>query len=43
MISGPLYRNIISYTTPIIITGLLQLLFNVADFIIYNKNKWVKK
>ena len=31
MTSGPLFRNIISYTIPIIFTGLLQLLFNAAD------------
>lgn len=34
MISGPLFRNIISYTIPIILTGILQLLFNAADLII---------
>ncbi len=34
MISGPLFRNIISYTIPIIFTGILQLLFNAADLIV---------
>ena len=34
MTSGPLFRNIISYTIPIIFTGLLQLLFNAADLVI---------
>lgn len=34
MTSGPLFRNIISYTIPIILTGLLQLLFNAADLIV---------
>ena len=34
MTSGPLFRNIISYTIPIIFTGILQLLFNAADLIV---------
>lgn len=34
MTSGPLFRNIISYTIPIILTGLLQLFFNAADLIV---------
>ncbi len=34
MTSGPLFRNIISYTIPIIFTGVLQLLFNAADLIV---------
>ena len=34
MTSGPLFGNIISYTIPIIFTGVLQLLFNAADLII---------
>lgn len=34
MTSGPLFRNIISYTIPIIFTGLLQLLFNAADLVV---------
>ncbi len=34
MTSGPLFRNVISYTIPIIFTGVLQLLFNAADLII---------
>lgn len=31
MTDGPLFKNIISFTIPIILTGLLQLLFNAAD------------
>ena len=31
MTNGPLFKNIIVYNLPIIITGLLQLLFNAAD------------
>ena len=34
MLSGPLIPSILSYTVPIILTGLLQLLFNAADLII---------
>ena len=34
MTRGPLFRNIISYTIPIMLTGFLQLLFNAADLII---------
>lgn len=34
MTQGPLFKNIISYTIPIILTGFLQLLFNAADLII---------
>lgn len=34
MLNGSLFRNVISYTIPIILTGLLQLLFNAADLII---------
>ncbi len=34
MTSGPLFRNIISYTVPIMLTSFLQLLFNAADLIV---------
>lgn len=34
MTQGPLLKNIIQYTIPIILTGLLQLLFNAADLIV---------
>ena len=34
MLSGPLIPSIISYTIPIILTGLLQLLFNAADLVV---------
>ena len=34
MIDGPLLPNIISYTIPIILTSLLQLLFNAADLVV---------
>lgn len=31
MLNGPLLRPLISYTVPIMLTGLLQLMFNAAD------------
>ena len=37
MLSGPLLPNIILYTIPIILTSLLQLLFNAADLVIVGR------
>ncbi len=37
MTEGPLLPNIISYTIPIILTGLLQLLFNAADLVVVGR------
>ena len=34
MTEGPLFGNIIRYTIPIILTGILQLLFNAADLMV---------
>ena len=34
MVSGPILKNVIAYTIPIIFTGILQLLFNAADLIV---------
>ena len=34
MVNGPIFKNVISYTIPIIFTGILQLLFNAADLVI---------
>ena len=34
MLTGPLFPSIISYTIPIILTGVLQLLFNAADLVV---------
>ena len=34
MVGGPIFKNVISYTIPIIFTGLLQLFFNAADLIV---------
>ena len=34
MLDGPLFTNIILYTIPIILTSVLQLLFNAADLVV---------
>ncbi len=34
MVNGPILKNVISYTIPIIFTGIFQLLFNAADLIV---------
>lgn len=37
MCNGPILRNVIAYTVPIIFTGVLQLLFNAADLIVVGR------
>lgn len=37
MIEGPLLPGIITYTIPIILTSLLQLLFNAADLVVVGR------
>ncbi len=37
MLHGPLLHNIIIYTIPIILTSLLQLLFNAADLVVVGR------
>lgn len=37
MVEGPLLPNIIAYTIPIILTSLLQLLFNAADLVVVGR------
>ena len=37
MTSGPLLPNIILYTIPIILTSILQLLFNAADLVVVGR------
>ena len=37
MLSGSLYKGIISYTIPIILTSILQLLFNAADLVVVGR------
>lgn len=37
MLQGPLFINIILYTVPIILTSLLQLLFNAADLVVVGR------
>lgn len=34
MCNGPIFPSVVKYTIPIILTGLLQLLFNAADLIV---------
>ena len=37
MLTGPLFGNIILYTIPIILTSVLQLLFNAADLVVVGR------
>ena len=37
MLQGPVLRGVISYTIPIILTSVLQLLFNAADLVIVGR------
>ena len=37
MLQGPLFPSIIAYTIPIILTSLLQLLFNAADLVVVGR------
>jgi len=37
MLTGPLWSSLITYTIPIMLTGLLQLLFNAADLVIVGR------
>ncbi len=37
MLEGPLLKNVILYTLPIIFTGILQLLFNAADLVVVGR------
>ena len=34
MCSGPILKNLIVYTVPVVLTGILQLFFNAADVIV---------
>ena len=37
MLEGPLLGGVIAYTIPVMLSGILQLLFNAADLIIVGK------
>ena len=37
MTEGPLFKNIVLYTIPIILTSILQLLFNAADLVVVGR------
>jgi len=37
MVNGPLFRNILLYAFPLMLSGILQLLFNAADIIVVGR------
>lgn len=37
MCHGPLFKKMVAYTVPIILTGVLQLLFNAADLVVVGR------
>ena len=37
MCNGPLFKKMVAYTIPIILTGVLQLLFNAADLVVVGR------
>ena len=37
MVTGPLFGNIIRYAVPLMLTGVLQLLFNAADLVVVGR------
>ena len=37
MLNGPLFPSIVAYTIPVILTSLLQLLFNAADLVVVGR------
>ena len=37
MLEGPLFPSVVRYTVPIILTSLLQLLFNAADLVVVGR------
>ena len=37
MVNGPLFGNIIRYAIPLMLTGVLQLLFNAADLVVVGR------
>ena len=37
MLNGPLWSSLITYTVPIMITSILQLLFNAADLVVVGR------
>ncbi len=39
MCNGPVFKNVIGFTIPLIFSGILQLLFNAADLIIVGQQK----
>ncbi len=37
MLNGPIFNNIVRYTIPIVLSGILQLLFNAADLVVVGR------
>ena len=37
MCNGPLFGKIVAFTIPVILTGVLQLLFNTADLVVVGR------
>ncbi len=37
MLHGPLYKNLIVYTMPLLLSGILQLLYNAADVVVVGR------
>lgn len=37
MLSGPIFKNIVRFTVPVILSSILQLLFNAADLIVVGR------
>ena len=37
MTEGPLFKKLVAYAIPIMLTGILQLLFNAADLIVVGR------
>ena len=37
MTSGPLFKNVLAFTVPLILSGVLQLLYNSADIIVVGR------
>ena len=37
MVNGPVFSNVLRYSIPLILSGMLQLLYNIADVIVVGK------
>ena len=41
MCSGPLFSKIVLFAVPLMLSGILQLLFNAADIIVVGRSLWL--